>query len=149
MRLFRITSSRYASDLTGTGGLYGPGRWHQEGTRIVYTAEHVSLAQLEILANTPKLPRNRSLVTLEIPDNASVLSIRADTLPPGWQAIPSPGELAEIGQEWIKAGQFWVMRVPSAHSPTEFNYLLNPLHPEHSTVRIISTEPHPFDSRLK
>ncbi|WP_266365076.1 RES family NAD+ phosphorylase [Tellurirhabdus rosea] len=149
MRLFRITSSRYASDLTGTGGLYGPGRWHQEGTRIVYTAEHVSLAQLEILANTPKLPRNRSLVTLEIPDNASVLSIRADTLPPGWQAILYPGELAEIGQEWIKASQFWVMRVPSAHSPTEFNYLLNPLHPEHSTVRIISTEPHPFDSRLK
>jgi RES domain-containing protein len=41
------------------------------------------------------------------------------------------------------------MRVPSIPSPAEFNYLLNPRHPEHATINLRSVEPHGFDSRLK
>ena len=42
------------------------------------------------------------------------------------------------------------MRVPSAHAPSEWNYLLNPLHPDHARLlQTVSLEPHPFDARLK
>jgi len=41
------------------------------------------------------------------------------------------------------------MRVPSIHSPAEHNYLLNPLHPKHAMLKLVSVEPHPFDPRLK
>lgn len=149
MHLYRITRSLFARDLNGTGGLYEPGRWHNKGTPILYTSEHVSLAKLEVLANSTDTPENVSLITLAIPDNASVLVIQADELPPGWNQLPYRPELAQLTRQWITREEHWMMRVPSVHSPTEFNYLLNPLHPEHQTLRLVSIEPHPFDPRLK
>lgn len=149
MNLYRITKTKYAHDLNGTGGLYGPGRWHREGTRILYFAEHVSLAMLEVLANSPHLPNNTSLITIEIPDTATVLTVEKNTLPADWNLIPAPPTLADFTEQWLTDKKFWLMRVPSVHSPTEFNYLLNPLHPEHQMLTIASIEPHSFDPRLK
>ena len=149
MTLYRITKNKFANDLSGTGGLYGAGRWHREGTRILYLAEHISLAKLEVLANSRKLPQNQSLVTVELPKDASIVHLDPHSLPQGWEDIPYFEELADISEKWIEEGKFWVMRVPSAQSPTEHNYLLNPLHPEHKTLTLVSIEPHLFDSRLK
>lgn len=149
MILYRIANTTYAHDLNGTGGLFGPGRWHREGTRIVYLSERVSLAKLEVLANSEITPRNQALVTVEIPDTVTVHAIDATNLPSGWKRIPYMKELADITEQWIREQQFWIMRVPSVHSPNEYNYLLNPQHPEHQTLKIISIEPHPFDLRLK
>ena len=149
MLLYRIAKTPYAQDLTGTGGLFGPGRWHREGTRIVYLAERVSLAKLEVLANSRLTPRNQSLVTIEIADDVPVHHISADLLPTNWARTPYMQELADIAEQWIREQKFWVMRVPSVHSPNEYNYLLNPLHPAHQSLKIVSIEPHPFDSRLK
>lgn len=149
MKLYRITKTNYASDLQGTGGIYGPGRWHREGTRLLYLAEHVSLAKLEVLANSRKSPKNQSLVTVEIPDNASITHIEHEDLPVGWEKIPYLEELADIAEQWIREAKFWIMCVPSAQSPIEKNYLLNPLHPEHATLKLVNVEPHPFDLRLK
>lgn len=149
MYLYHITKSTYALDLQGTGGLYGPGRWNREGTRLLYLAEHVSLAKLEVLANSRQIPKNQSLVTVEIPKSATIKFVDSAELPDGWEAIPYLEELADIAERWISEQKFWIMRVPSAHSPTEFNYLLNPLHPEHKTLKLISVGPHSFDTRLK
>ena len=149
MILYRITDARYANDLNGNGGLFTPGRWHRRGTLLLYLTEHVSLAKLEVLANSPKLPKSRTLVTVAVPDNASITTTDAATLPEGWQNWPYLDELADIVAVWIREQQFWIMRVPSAQSPTEHNYLLNPLHAEHKTLKLISIVPHPFDYRLK
>lgn len=149
MKLYRITKSKYANDLNGTGGLYGPGRWHREGTRLLYLAEHVSLAKLEVLVNSRKTPKNQSLVTVELPDDASITYVKQDSLPPGWEKLPYMEELADITERWISEQKFWIVRVPSSQSPTEFNYLLNPLHPEHKNLTPVSVEPHTFDPRLK
>jgi aspartate aminotransferase-like enzyme len=35
----------------GVGGLYVPGRWHFQGHKIVYTAENLSLASLEVFVH--------------------------------------------------------------------------------------------------
>jgi len=149
MYLYRITKSTYAHDLQGTGGLYGPGRWNREGTRLLYLAEHVSLAKLEVLSNSRQIPKNQSLVTVEIPESATIKFVDSAELPDDWEKIPYLEELADIAERWISEQKFWIMRVPSAHSPTEFNYLLNPLHPEHTTLKLISVGPHSFDTRLK
>jgi RES domain-containing protein len=149
MQLFRITRSIYARDQNGTGGLYEPGRWHNRGTLILYTSEHVSLVKLEVLANSTETPINVSLITLEIPNEVSILSISAADLPIGWNRLPYHPALAKRTIDWITEQKHWIMRVPSVHSPTEFNYLLNPLHPQHHSLKIVSIEPHPFDPRLK
>lgn len=149
MILYRIADDRYATDLNGTGGLFAPGRWHRRGTPVVYLTEHISLAKLEVLAHSPGLPQDRALVTVSLPDEPSMLLVEVKDLPQGWQDWPYLDELADRAEQWIREGKCWIMRVPSAQSPTEYNYLLNPRHPEHATLRIVSIEPHPFDSRLK
>ncbi|CCH54719.1 hypothetical protein BN8_03918 [Fibrisoma limi BUZ 3] len=149
MILYRIADDRYASDLNGTGGLFAPGRWHRRGTPIVYLTEHISLAKLEVLAHSPALPTGRVLVAVSLPDNSSIMIKESGTLPDGWQSWPYLDELADIAERWIREGRYWIMRVPSAQSPSEHNYLLNPIHPEHKNLQLITIEPHPFDPRLK
>ncbi|GAA3971631.1 RES family NAD+ phosphorylase [Hymenobacter antarcticus] len=149
MKLYRFSKQHRIADTSGQGGLYSDGRWHRQGTLILYTAEHLSLAKLEVLANSPTLPVNYAVLTLEVPADASVKVVDVGQLPTNWFGLPYPPELAAITEEWIAEGNFWLMRVPSAHSPAEYNYLFNPLHPDHSQLRVVSIEPHPFDTRLK
>jgi RES domain-containing protein len=149
MRLYRFSPTEFAADLSGTGGLYSAGRWNRKGTRILYTSDCVSLAKLELLANSTILPNNLSLLTLEVPEQATIFTIDAGKLPKNWEIIPYLPELALLAEQWAKEMTHWLLRVPSVHSPIEFNYLLNPLHPEHATLKLISIEPHPFDPRLK
>lgn len=149
MKLYRFGKLPYIRDLSGQGGLYHGGRWHQKGTQLLYTAEYLSLAKLETLANSPILPVGYYALTLEVPDNSSIKRIEISDLPSDWAGLPYPAELTAITEQWLLVAHFWLLRVPSAHSPTEYNYLLNPFHPEHQTLRIISLEPHPFDKRLK
>ncbi|MBC6989928.1 RES family NAD+ phosphorylase [Hymenobacter sp. BT491] len=149
MLLYRLGKQARIRDLSGSGGLYAPARWHTKGTQILYTSEHLSLAKLEVLANASSLPQNYYALTLEIPDDASVRQVTVAELPANWQEIPYPQELAEISRLWILEGRYWLLKVPSAQAPSEWNYLLNPLHPDHVRLRIVSVEPHPFDPRLK
>lgn len=149
MRLYRFGKQPFITDISGQGGLYHSGRWHQQGTQIIYTAEHLSLAKLEALANSPVLPTNYFVLTLEVPDDVATKQIEPANLPADWFGLPYPPELAFITQQWIDEGEFWLMRVPSAHSPAEYNYLLNLKHADHQLLRIISITAHPFDTRLK
>ncbi|NIJ55708.1 RES family NAD+ phosphorylase [Dyadobacter arcticus] len=149
MRLYRIASPVYANDLSGIGCLYTSGRWHFKGTRILYTSEHISLSKLEILANSPVIPKNQVLVTIEIPDTAEVKEIISAELPDNWWDFPFSNALADITETWIIEGAYWILKVPSAQSSDEYNYLLNPSHQEHRAARIIKVEPIHFDKRLK
>lgn len=149
MKVYRLTKAKYANDLSGTGGLHEGGRWHNEGTRIIYTSAAVSLSMLEVLGHWRKTPVDLVLVTLDIHESANILEVKATDLPTNWRDIPYLQVLRDTGSNWIEAGEFWIMKVPSTHSPSEFNYLLNPLHPEHQTLKLVSVEPHPFDPRLK
>jgi RES domain-containing protein len=149
MRLYRIASAIYANDLSGTGCLYANGRWHFKGTRVLYTSEHISLAKLEVLANSPVIPKNQVLITIEIPDTASMTQVISSQLPTNWWEFPYSSSLATITEAWVQEGAYWIMKVPSAQSHEEYNYLLNPLHSEHPAARIVKVEPIHFDKRLK
>lgn len=149
MKLFRITSEKFAHDTLATGCLYANGRWHRKGVRVLYTSEHVSLAKLEVLANTAILPKNQALVTLEIPDFQPIKMLEMNDLPANWWEFPYPDSLADISNDWINEAKLWIMRVPSAQAFGEYNYLLNPMHPEHIKLKVLSVEKIVFDKRLK
>jgi hypothetical protein len=53
----------------------------------------------------------------------------------------------QIGQQWIEAAQFAVMRVPSIII-REPNYILNPLHPDFKKIEIDPSKPFKFGLRL-
>ena len=56
--------------------------------------------------------------------------------------------LQGIGDDWVADLQVPVLKVPSVVSPNEFNYLLNPLHPDFSRVFIRKPETLVWDRRL-
>jgi RES domain-containing protein len=61
---------------------------------------------------------------------------------------PSPPELAEIGDRFIRDGRAAILIVPSALAPAESNWLINPRHPEFSRIRLRSTEAFEYDPRF-
>ena len=61
MIVYRLTRAPYANDLSGKGGLVAANRCNEKGTRVIYTAEHVSLAHL----NPVDIPTDYVLVTID------------------------------------------------------------------------------------
>jgi RES domain-containing protein len=51
--------------------------------------------------------------------------------------------------EWLGAVPTAVLCVPSAVIPMEWNYLLNPVHPDFSRIRVHAPKPFEFDSRMR
>jgi RES domain-containing protein len=149
MILYRIAKCNYVNDLTGTGArLYG-GRWNSEGHSMVYLASSRALAVLEALVHLPPLlfPDNFCLAEIEVPDkNFFTLDIK--TLPDNWATISPPAELKQIGNQFLKETKHLMMKVPSSVVPEEFNYLLNPFHPDITKAKIRSIHPFNFDDRL-
>ena len=150
MQVFRIAPTKFIRDITGTGGLFASGRWHEKGIRILYTSESLALAKLEILANTCITPVDQSTLVLEIPDNVEIKVLLRSALPMGWENYPAPKELVAITNDWIQENKYLVLKVPSAQSEFDFNYLINPNHPDHRRLKILQViTPQKFDVRLK
>ena len=129
MYLWRICAAKYQdSAFSGLGGLYVSGRWHQRGNKVVYTAESLALATLEILVHleSDRVP----LVAIKAYIEKKLEVAEVNNLPPNWQETTAYPELQTIGTEWLKLGRTPVLKVPSAIVPVEFNYLLNPDHPD-------------------
>ena len=84
MELWRI--SNYA-DLSGLGGLRAGGRWHSQGRRIVYLADHPSSALLEMLVHMDRdlMPATYQLLRVVVPADMAVEAIDAE-LPPDWRS---------------------------------------------------------------
>jgi RES domain-containing protein len=149
MVLYRITKCIYADDLTGIGARLFGGRWNSEGRSALYLASSRSLALLEVLVHLPPLiiPDDYCLVEIEVPDN-SINNISVKDLPNNWKDISPPIALRRIGDEFLKVQKYLLMKVPSSIVPMEYNYILNPLHPDSKNVKILKKAPFDFDERL-
>jgi RES domain-containing protein len=149
MILYRITKCNYAADLSGTGArLYG-GRWNSEGKPMLYLASSRSLAVLEVLVHLDPLiiPGNYCLVDIEVPDD-KITTVDIERLPEDWRDISGSVILREFGDAFLKKQEHLLMKVPSSIVPAEYNYLLNPLHPDAFDVKLLKREPFGFDRRL-
>lgn len=149
MILYRIAKCTYVNDLTGTGArLYG-GRWNSIGKPMVYLASSRALAVLEVLVHlSPTMfPGGFCIAQIEVPDN-SFQSVEIKQLPVNWQDISPPTALKKVGDGFLKQQDKLLLKVPSAIVAEEYNYLLNPLHPEISKVKLIKQLPFNFDERL-
>ncbi len=148
--VWRLCAARYAGTaFSGEGArLYG-GRWSPPGLPLVYTSESRALAMLEVLANAdePKVLLDLPwvLVSAEVPPAAVEKPAR---YPESWRQFPHPAETPPFGGAWARAARSVALRVPSAVVPGEFNYLLNPAHPDFKDVRLGPPEPFSFDPRL-
>jgi RES domain-containing protein len=149
MLLWRISNH---ADLSGLGGERLSARWHTAapGKRIVYLAEHPALALIENLASLRGDPAF-------FPDHFQLLKISSRTSPQPDELTPrqlrSIGPQDQdmtraIGDAWLTARTSALLRVPSIPSPESWNYLLNPLHPDASRLKLDWARPITYDKRL-
>jgi RES domain-containing protein len=117
------------------------GRWNPIGTPMLYTADHLSLACIEVLVHLHKgqLPGDYVWSKAELTYSREVLSS-------AFLSSVSAGQ--DAGEAWIRKWNQLAIRVPSMIIPEEFNILLNPRRTAYESV--IWSEPHPFhfDARL-
>lgn len=150
MRVWRIVRRHHLDEVwAGTGGLHASGRWHEKGTRVVYTAEHPAVCAMEVLVHLDRqlVPTDLLLCEAAIPDS-SFSTLSADALSDDWAAWPPGQETRTLGMRWLAEAQHLALRVPSAAAPRSFNILLNPAHRDARLIRPISAEPWLPDGRL-
>lgn len=147
---WRIVKTRHAaSAFDGEGARVYGGRWTSVGRPAVYTSSTVALATLELLVHldSTKPLSAYSLFEIGIPE-ALVTAPDVAALPDTWRDFPSPPELRAIGDAWLDDRKAAVLRVPSAVTAVEFNYLLNPEHADFHLITIGSRQPYEIDARL-
>lgn len=142
-RVYRVCRAIHAR-LDGEGANRVGGRWNSPGRPVVYMAESISLAVLENLVHMSKddFPVGYVTVSASIPDETSVLTDR-DII----NDLPNAGP-RELGDLWPRSLSSAVLRVRSAVVPEEFNFLLNPRHPEFARIIGEPAKPFVFDERL-
>jgi RES domain-containing protein len=120
----------------GLGAFNVGGRWNRPGRYAIYAAENLSLALLEILVHAPdpeQRKRARVRFHLSIAPEA-IEEIFLDRLPRTFGPTTPFTLTQDIGDPWLEARKFVALKVPSAIVPVEFNYVLNPLHPDFSSA---------------
>lgn len=147
MLLWRISNH---SSLDGRGGLIADGRWHFQGTPVIYLAESPAGALLEILVHLELditgLPAGYKLLKIDAPSDILPEKLNENEVPSRWRENPSV--TAELGTNWLKLRRAALLRVPSAIVPETFNVVLNPLHPDAAKLKILWHRNYPWDSRL-
>lgn len=149
MIVYRLCKEQYQRDLSGTGAKLFGGRWNSKGVALLYTGESRALCTAEAAVHMPLgiLPKDYFIVAIEIPDD-SIQVLNVDVLPDGWDAWPHSHSTQQIGDDFIKRGEYLALKVPSVVVPGDFNYIINPQHPEIKKIHIINAVPYVFDKRL-
>ncbi|MCH7524875.1 MAG: RES family NAD+ phosphorylase [Bacteroidetes bacterium] len=154
MQVFRIEREKYLeTTLDGIGAASTEEyRWNSLNTFLVYTAESRALAILEISVHLDlheDLPTDRFYVEIDIPDDIEILILDNNDLPKNWNVKPPGLETQYIGDDFVKANDAAVLKVPSSIVASEFNYLINPQHPNSSRIKVVSTQRLQFDRRFR
>lgn len=154
MKVYRVEREKYLkTTLSGIGASMTEGyRWNSLNTKLVYTAESRALATLEVAVHldlSEDLPADRYYVEIEIPDDLAVLEVEITDLPDGWDLKPPTTITQTIGDDFVIENEAAILKVPSCIVLQEFNYLINPNHPDAGKIKVISKTSMAFDSRFK
>lgn len=152
MHVYRISKKVHINDLSGIGaGIYG-GRWNPNGINLVYTSSSIALASLEYLVHNYHLLSTAEicLAKIKIGTPKPILELKTKELPLDWNLPMKILQATQgIGKEFYLKRNDYILKVPSAVVPQEFNLLLNPLHKHHSSTKVVEIiDPFVFDQRL-
>lgn len=150
MKVYRVGATKFAGDLSGEGANLFGGRWNHKTIPCIYTSQSRALAVLEytVNINIDEIPRALSITTFEIPESEISL-VSEDKLPGNWKQTPAPSSTKDFGTALLKSLNFPVYKIPSCVMNEEFNFLLNPLHPQHKLFKVLEIKDFIYDVRIK
>jgi RES domain-containing protein len=147
---WRIFKKKHkATAFTGEGARLFGGRWNGRGVPVIYTSQSSALAVLEILVHLHAQEILDAYLVAPITfDDTLVETVAPRQLPANWREDPPPAACQAFGDRWVARGDFAVLRVPSAILDTEYNYLINPVHPDFGRCVPGKAKPFKIDPRL-
>jgi RES domain-containing protein len=150
MEVYHLGKTKFAEQLTGEGAKLHGGRWNVIGLPCIYTSETRALSVLEYAANVgiEEIPASLSITVLTLPEKCWK-EFREEELPQNWRRVPSPQETKEWGNVHLQQNRYLALKIPSVIIPSEFNFILNPLHADFKKVKIKEITPFGFDRRIK
>lgn len=150
IRAWRIVKAKHAeAAFSGEGARRYGGRWTSPGAAVVYTASSASLAMLEMLVHVQSQELLKSYILFEVTfEEALVTAVDVRSLPRTWRRSPPPIAVQRVGDAWLEDAGSAVLRIPSVIVPAEWNYLLNPAHPDFAKIAVGPRRPTKFDPRL-
>jgi len=147
--LYRISPRKYLpQDPTGAAGT-SEGRWHLMGQRVLYFSSSAPLCLLELRANAVSFRRIREAYhycTLDVE-----LSQDGELTPEAlysrdWTLDKRPTQ--QYGGDWYSRKRSLILTVKSAVLPTEWNYIVNAIHPGFDSLVFSAPRLIPLDPRL-
>jgi len=150
MIVFRLVREKFSSSLSGKGAALRGARWNSIGVELIYTAGNRSLAMAEVAVHLSlaTLPSDYLMMSIRIPDDVKVANLSVSDLPKNWNVFPHPLSTQRVGDAFVADVKYAVLKIPSVVTRGDFNYLINPKHPEFSRIKVESLEKFPFDRRL-
>jgi RES domain-containing protein len=134
---------------SGEGARLYPGRWNHRGVPMVYCAESIALAALEMLVHTDSFKQLERCQIIPVTfDEALCSKFKRSDLPRDWNTCPSPVSTRDLGTAWAAGKKTVVIAVPSAVIPDSNNYLINPLHTDIKKLVIGKPAHFLFDPRM-
>ena len=138
MICYRIVRKKYESrPLSGEGARMYGGRWNSKGTEVVYAAESLELAMLEMLVHWTHYSLVPEMVwfRFQLPDSDRVPE--PVELPDGWKnPIQYDSVTQQFGDQFVQESRSLYARVPSVLVPTGRNILINPMHVDAGKIQI-------------
>lgn len=150
MEVFRLSKAKYSEDLSGRGAELHGGRWNSKGFPMLYTSANRALCMAEIAVHVPLglIPRGYLLMSINVPSSIKIKRLSESSLPKNWKDFQFTQSTQKIGDDFIKAGKFAILEVPSAVVEGDSNFLINPRHKDAKKIKLKESVPFSFDERL-
>jgi RES domain-containing protein len=149
MKLWRLVAGRHAATaMSGEGAAAFGGRWNPPGRRMVYTADSLALATLELSVHITGGRVKYVALQIEVPD-ALVDALDPAGLKRAWATTELTTR--RVGEAWLDARRSVALLVPTALVDArsgERNVLINPLHPSAGEIRELQRFDIVLDERL-
>ena len=149
MQFWRLAAVRHApSAMSGEGAAAFGGRWNPPGRRMVYTAQSLALATLELSVHISGGRVKYVALHFELPDRL-VDALELDGLKKSWATNETATQ--RVGEAWLNSARSAAIVVPSAlvdPRSGERNVLLNPAHPALTSLRELQRFEVILDERL-
>lgn len=127
---------------------------YRVANRVVYAASSLALASLEVLVHAEPVKSaflsKYRCVRLNF-DSSLLETLELSDLPYGWNEVgvaSAHSKTRAIGDVWLREARSLVLAVPSAVIPLEYNYLINPRHPDFGKIEYGPILPFAYDHRL-
>lgn len=140
LTLWRLVKPRYIDEaFLGQSAKSFGGRWSPRGNRVVYASSSLALAALELKIHQNTVAEGEYIaIQARFPAKLPVFSIEPGSLPENWKSDVAVTQ--SLGGDWLKSNLSCILSVPSLVIPAERNLLLNPDHPDFSTLVVVSKE---------